>query len=146
MDSETIVIVDGARTPVGSFGGALKDVPAHELGATAVRAAIERAGSVRTTSQEVVMGCIGQVGTDAYNARRVAIGSRAASAAPALHGEPAVRLGPSSRLVGRDGDAVERARPHGRRGRRVDEPDAVLRLRRAQRLPAGRPSPRRTAR
>ncbi|WP_133372556.1 hypothetical protein, partial [Rhodococcus wratislaviensis] len=32
---ELIVVVDGARTPIGSFGGAFKDVPAHELGATA---------------------------------------------------------------------------------------------------------------
>ena len=44
MDHEKVVIIDGARTPVGSFGGTLKDVPAHELGATAARAAIRRAG------------------------------------------------------------------------------------------------------
>ncbi|MFC9762539.1 acetyl-CoA C-acyltransferase, partial [Rhodococcus jostii] len=37
---EPIVVVDGARTPIGSFGGAFKDVPAHELGATAVKAAL----------------------------------------------------------------------------------------------------------
>ncbi|KAB2585864.1 hypothetical protein BS297_08215, partial [Rhodococcus erythropolis] len=35
---EPIVIVDGARTPVGSFGGVFKDVPAHELGAAAAKA------------------------------------------------------------------------------------------------------------
>ena len=84
MDSETIVIVDGARTPVGSFGGALKEVPAHELGATAVRAAIERARIGPDDPQEVVMGCIGQVGKDAYNARRVAIGAGLPQHVPAL--------------------------------------------------------------
>ena len=73
MDAEKIVIVDGARTPVGSFGGVFKDVPAHELGATAARAALERSGVPAERIREVVMGCIGQVGADAYNARRVAI-------------------------------------------------------------------------
>ncbi|WP_028474917.1 thiolase family protein [Nocardioides alkalitolerans] len=71
--AEKIVLVDGARTPVGSFGGVFKDVPGFELGATATRAALERAGVAGDDVQEVVMGCIGQVGPDAYNARRVAI-------------------------------------------------------------------------
>ncbi|WP_424528386.1 thiolase family protein [Sphaerisporangium viridialbum] len=71
--AEKIVVVDGSRTPVGSFGGVLKDVPAHELGATAVREALRRAGVGEADVDEVVMGCIGQVGPDAYIARRVAI-------------------------------------------------------------------------
>lgn len=70
--SEKVVLVDGARTPVGSFGGSLKNVPAHELGAHAARAALERSGVSGDEVDEVVMGCIGQVGPDAYNARRVA--------------------------------------------------------------------------
>eukprot|EP01133_Synstelium_polycarpum_P025165 gene25165-30202_t len=70
---EPIVIVDGARTPVGSFGGVFKDVPAHELGAAAAKAALSRAGVAPEDIDEVVMGCIGQVGPDAYNARRVGI-------------------------------------------------------------------------
>jgi acetyl-CoA C-acetyltransferase len=72
---EKIVVVDGARTPVGSFGGALSAVPAHDLGATAVAAALDRAGVSPSEPDEVVMGCIGQVGADAYNARRVAVGA-----------------------------------------------------------------------
>ncbi|WP_024796329.1 thiolase family protein [Tomitella biformata] len=71
--SEPIILVDGARTPVGSFGGVLKDVPAHELGATAAKAALERSGVAADQIDEVVMGCIGQVGGDAYIARRVAL-------------------------------------------------------------------------
>lgn len=63
----------GARTPVGSFGGVLKEVPAHELGAAAVRGALDRAGVAADDVREVVMGCIGQVGADAYLARRVAV-------------------------------------------------------------------------
>jgi acetyl-CoA C-acetyltransferase len=68
-----VVVVGGARTPVGSFGGSLSTVPAHELGAVAVKAALDRAGLDATAVDEVVMGCIGQVGADAYNARRVAM-------------------------------------------------------------------------
>ena len=73
MNMDRVVLLEGARTPVGSFGGALRDVPAHELGATAARAALERAGVGAADVGEVVMGCIGQVGPDAYNARRVAL-------------------------------------------------------------------------
>lgn len=73
MNNDTIVVVDGARTPVGSFGGVLRDVPAHELGGRASKAALERAGVAPEMIAEVVMGCIGQVGPDAYNARRVAV-------------------------------------------------------------------------
>jgi len=73
MNNDKIVVLDGARTPVGSFGGVLKDVPAHELGAVATRQALARAGVDGEDISEVVMGCIGQVGPDAYNARRVAV-------------------------------------------------------------------------
>lgn len=80
---DRILIVDGARTPVGSFGGALKDVPAHELGATAAKAALARAGVSPDDIGEVVMGCIGQVGADAYNARRVALAAGLPKSTPA---------------------------------------------------------------
>ena len=70
---DPIVIVDGARTPIGSFGGALASVAAHELGAAAVTEALRRADVAIDEPREVVMGCIGQVGPDAYNARRVAL-------------------------------------------------------------------------
>ena len=80
---EKIVLLDGARTPVGSFGGALKDVPAHELGAAAARAALDRAGVAGADIDEVVMGCIGQVGPDAFNARRVALAAGVPESVPA---------------------------------------------------------------
>ena len=82
-EAEKIVVLDGARTPVGSFGGALKDVPAHELGATAAKAALQLAGVAPEDIDEVVMGCIGQVGPDAYNARRVAIAAGLPTRTPA---------------------------------------------------------------
>jgi acetyl-CoA C-acetyltransferase len=83
MSEDKVVIVDGARTPVGSFGKAFKDVPAHELGATAARAALDRAGVEADDIREVVMGCIGQVGPDAYNARRVALAAGLPKSVPA---------------------------------------------------------------
>jgi acetyl-CoA C-acetyltransferase len=73
VNNDRIVVVDGARTPIGSFGGMFKDVPGFELGAAAAKEALARAGVEGSDVQEVVMGCIGQVGPDAYNARRVAI-------------------------------------------------------------------------
>lgn len=81
---DRIVIVDGARTPIGSFGGVLKDVPAHELGAVAVREALARSGVEATDIESIVMGCIGQVGPDAYNARRVGMAAGLPMATPAL--------------------------------------------------------------
>ena len=83
MTTDQIVIVGGARTPVGRFGGAFKDVPAHELGGRATVAALQRAGVNGADIQEVVMGCIGQVGSDAYNARRVALEAGLPVATPA---------------------------------------------------------------
>ncbi|HEY4558187.1 MAG TPA: thiolase family protein [Enteractinococcus sp.] len=70
---EKIIVLDGARTPTGSFGGMFKDVAGYELGAAASKAALERAQVNGDDISEVIMGCIGQVGADAYNARRVAV-------------------------------------------------------------------------
>ncbi len=72
-DAEKIVVLDGARTAIGSFGGVFKDVPGYELGAAASKAALERSSVEATDIDEVIMGCVGQVGPDAYNARRVAL-------------------------------------------------------------------------
>ncbi len=71
MSESRIVIVSGARTPIGSFAGSLSGVDAYELGAVAVTEALRRAGIAADDVDEVVMGCIAQNGPDAYNARRV---------------------------------------------------------------------------
>ncbi|WP_312719505.1 thiolase family protein [Mobilicoccus sp.] len=83
-EAAKIVVVDGARTPIGSFGGAFKATPAHVLGAHAVKEALSRAGVAGEDVKEVVMGCIGQVGPDAYNARRVAIEAGLPDSTPAF--------------------------------------------------------------
>ncbi len=65
-----VVIVAGARTPIGNFGGALKDLPAQKLGELVVREVIARAGLDPALVEEVIMGCVGQF-SDAYNIARV---------------------------------------------------------------------------
>ena len=63
------VIVSGARTPMGSFGGDLKDVPAPDLGAAAIGAAVERAGLSPDMVDEVVFGNALQATEAGYAAR-----------------------------------------------------------------------------
>lgn len=82
---EKVVIVGGARTPIGSFGGALAGVDAYELGAAAVSEALNRSGVEKDSVDEVIMGCISQVGPDAYNARRVGIGAGLPHSVPAFN-------------------------------------------------------------
>ncbi|GGJ68963.1 thiolase family protein [Streptomyces brasiliensis] len=82
--SERILVLDGARTPIGSFGGIFKDVPGYELGAIASKTALQRSGVAPQDVEEVVMGCIGQVGPDAYNARRVALTAGIPKSTPAF--------------------------------------------------------------
>lgn len=53
-----VVIVSAARTAIGSFGGTLKDVSTRELGATVIKAAVERAGLKPEQVDEVIMGCV----------------------------------------------------------------------------------------
>jgi len=70
---DPVVIVSAARTPVGSFNGALATVPAHELGTVALRAAMERAGVEPGEVEEVIMGQILSAG-QGHDARVVAAG------------------------------------------------------------------------
>jgi acetyl-CoA C-acetyltransferase len=68
-----IVIVSAARTPVGSFNGALSGVPAHELGRVAILAALERAGVPAADVDEVIMGQVLQAGAGQGPARQASI-------------------------------------------------------------------------
>jgi acetyl-CoA C-acetyltransferase len=80
---EDAVIVSAVRTPVGSFGGQFKDVPATELGAQVVRAALERAGIAVEEVDEVILGCVLQAGLGQNPARQVAIGAGIPKEVPA---------------------------------------------------------------
>jgi acetyl-CoA C-acetyltransferase len=67
-----VVIVSAVRTPIGSFGGALKEYSAAQLGAIAIKAAIEKAGVAGTEVQEVLMGCVLQAGVGQAPAKQAA--------------------------------------------------------------------------
>jgi acetyl-CoA C-acetyltransferase len=67
-----VYIVSAVRTPIGSFGGALKDIPATKLGATAIRSAIEKAGIKPEQVDEVLMGCVLQANLGQAPARQAA--------------------------------------------------------------------------
>src|SRR5690349_16196474 len=75
MSSDTIVIVSAARTPMGAFQGELKDFAAPQLGAAAIRAAVERAGVQPAQVDEVIMGCVLPAGQGQAPARQAALGA-----------------------------------------------------------------------
>ena len=72
MKNQVVYIVSAVRTPIGSFGGSLKDIPATKLGATAIQAAIERAGIQGADVDEVLMGCVLQANIGQAPARQAA--------------------------------------------------------------------------
>lgn len=78
-----VVIVSAARTPVGSFNGALASLPAHELGKVAIAAAIERAGLTPADVEEVILGQVLQAGAGQGPARQASIGAGVPVEAPA---------------------------------------------------------------
>jgi acetyl-CoA C-acetyltransferase len=75
MLNDPVVIVSAARTPVGGFQGELKSFAAPELGAAAIRAAVERAQIKPEQVQEVVMGCVLPAGQGQAPARQASIGA-----------------------------------------------------------------------
>ena len=73
--SDPVVITGFARTPMGAFQGALADVPAHQLGAVAIDAALERAGVDDAEVDQVIMGCVLPAGQGQAPARQAALGA-----------------------------------------------------------------------
>ena len=78
-----VVIVSAARTPVGSFNGALSSVPAHDLGTIAIKAAIERAGITAADVDEVIMGQVLQAGAGQGPARQASVNAGVPVESPA---------------------------------------------------------------
>jgi len=73
MNNKTVYIVSAVRTPIGSFGGVLKSFSATQLGAIAIKAAVERAGLQPSQIDEVLMGCVLQANLGQAPARQAAI-------------------------------------------------------------------------
>jgi acetyl-CoA C-acetyltransferase len=84
MSDRDAVILSGCRTPIGTFGGAFKDVSAVELGTIAVREALARAGVGGDRVDEVVLGCVLQAGLGMNPARQVAIKAGLPESTPAV--------------------------------------------------------------
>lgn len=71
--NKKVVIVSAVRTPIGSFGGALKDFTAPQLGAIAIKAAVEKAGIQPEQINEVIMGCVLQANLGQAPARQASM-------------------------------------------------------------------------
>jgi acetyl-CoA C-acetyltransferase len=84
MTSRSVVIAEPVRTAIGAFGGTLKDVPAPDLGAVAIRAAVERAGLKPDEIETAAMGNVIQAGTKMNPARQAAIQAGLPVTVPAL--------------------------------------------------------------
>jgi acetyl-CoA C-acetyltransferase len=106
------VIISGARTAIGAFGGALKDVPVSELGRVVISAAIERAGLDTGDVEEVIMGHVLQAGQGMNAARQASIAAGIAAGVPSFSvnkvcgsGLKAVALAAQAIAAG-DGDLI----------------------------------------
>jgi len=84
MPSHDPVICAPVRTAIGAFGGSLKNVPASDLGAIAIKAALERAGLAPDRVDTVIMGQVLQAGTGMNPARQAAIGAGLPVNVPAM--------------------------------------------------------------
>ena len=73
MSSREVYILSAVRTPIGSFGGSLKDIPTTKLGAVAIKGAVEKAGINPKDVDEVYMGCVLQANLGQAPARQAAI-------------------------------------------------------------------------
>lgn len=81
--TDDVVIVSAARTAVGSFNGAFANTPAHDLGAVAIKAALERAGIEPGRVSETIMGQILTAAQGQNPARQASIGAGIPAASPA---------------------------------------------------------------
>jgi acetyl-CoA C-acetyltransferase len=84
MTSRSVVIAEPVRTAIGAFGGTLKDVPAPDLGAVAIRSAVERAGLKPDDIETVAMGNVIQAGTKMNPARQAAVQAGLPVTVPAM--------------------------------------------------------------
>lgn len=81
---EDVVILSGVRTPIGAFMGSLSSLSAPQLGAIAIRAAIERAGVPADEIDEVIMGCVLTGGLGQAPARQASLGAGIPNSVPCL--------------------------------------------------------------
>lgn len=73
MSIREVYIVSAVRTPIGSFGGSLKDITATQLGSVAIKGAVAKAGIDPNLVQDVIMGCVLQANTGQAPARQASM-------------------------------------------------------------------------
>jgi acetyl-CoA C-acetyltransferase len=100
--SDPIVIVGAARTPMGGFQGDLAALTAPQLGAQAIRAAVERAGLKPEAVDEVLMGCVLPAGLGQAPARQASIGAGLPLAAGCTSISKVCGSGMKAQLIGHD--------------------------------------------
>jgi acetyl-CoA C-acetyltransferase len=81
---ERAVILSAVRTPIGTFGGSLKDIEAQKLGSIVIKEAINRAGIDYNDVEEVIMGCVLQAGLGQNPARQASIYAGLSEKVPAF--------------------------------------------------------------
>ena len=113
--SDDVVIVSAARTPVGSFNGAFATMPAHDLGAIAIKAALERAGIEPGRVSEVIMGQILTAAQGQNPARQASIAAGIPVESPAWGVNQLCGSRPAHRGAGLSGAAQRRFRNRRRR-------------------------------
>ena len=134
---DDVIIASAARTPVGSFGGVLASLPAHELGRIAIKAALERAGVAPAQVSEVILGQVLQAGQGQNPARQAAMNAGLPAEVPAWGvnqlcgsglravalGAQAIALGDSAIVVAGGQESMSRAPhcAHLRDGRKMGE-------------------------
>ena len=110
MSTREVMVVSGARTAIGDYGGSLKDMPPTKLGAIAIKEAVARAKVDPASVGHVVIGSVihGEA-RDMYISRVAAIDAGPAGRHALPDGEPPVRLGPAGDRLG---GAAHPARRH----------------------------------
>jgi len=102
MSNVSVVIIDGARTPMGGLLGSLSDVPAPELAATAIAATLARSGVNAADIDEVYMGCVLPAALKQCPARQAAIGAGIPKSAGAVTVNKACGSGMQAAIFGYD--------------------------------------------
>jgi acetyl-CoA C-acetyltransferase len=108
MQNDSVVIVSAARTPLGGFMGDLKALAAPELGAIAIRAAVERAGLPPEAVEEVIMGNVLPAGQGQAPARQAALGAGLTPATGCMTINKVCGSGMKAAMLGHDLIALSR--------------------------------------
>jgi len=102
LSKDSVVIIDGARTPMGGLLGSLSEVPAPELAATAIAATLARSGIAPSDIDEVFMGCVLPAALKQCPARQAAIGAGIPTSAGAVTVNKACGSGMQAAIFGHD--------------------------------------------